>query len=57
MEGELQDHGHIYQDLEEWLYPRGSKSVHGFFSEEDNQESTQMVDLAPEGEKISNQAP
>ena len=39
MEGELQDQGKLYQDLEEWLSPRGIQSVHGFFSEEENIES------------------
>ena len=32
MEGEFQYQGQIDQDLEEWLYPRGIQSVHGFFS-------------------------
>ena len=35
MEGEFQDQGHIDKDLEEWLSPRGSQYVHGFFSEEE----------------------
>ena len=56
MEGEFQDQGYIDQDLEEWLSPRGSKSVHGFFSEEEKQESIRMDDLAPEGARISNKA-
>ena len=45
------------QDLEEWLYPRGSQSVHGFFSEEYKKEYIRIEDSAPEGERISNQAP
>ena len=57
MEGEFQDQGHLDQDLEEWLSPRGSQSVHGFFSEEENRESIRMEDLAPEGARMSNQAP
>ena len=39
------------------MSPRGSKSVHGFFSEEEKQQSIQTEDLAPEGARISNQAP
>ena len=57
MEGEFQDQGELDQDLEEWVSPRGSQYVHGFFSEEEKQESTQIEDSAPEGEIISNQAP
>ena len=57
MEGEFQDQGQLDQDLEEWLSPRGSQPVHGFFSEEEKQESIWMEDSAPEGEMISNQAP
>ena len=57
MEGEFQYKGQLDKDLEEWLSPKGSQSVHGFFSEEDKQESIRMEHLAPEGEIISNQAP
>ena len=57
MEGEFQDHGQLDQDLEEWLSPIGSQSIHSFFSEEERQESTWMEDSAPEGGRISNQAP
>ena len=57
MEGEFQDQGKLYQELEEWLSPRGSQSVHGFFSEEEKQESIQTEDSAPERAIISNQAP
>ena len=57
MEGEFQDQGQIDQDLEECLSPGGSQSVHGFFSEEDNQESIQIEDLELEGAIISNQFP
>ena len=39
------------------MSPRGSQSVHGFFSEEEKQESIQTEDSAPEGARISNQAP
>ena len=46
MEGEFQDQGYIDQDLEEWLSPRGSQSAHGFFSEEDKQESIRIEDSA-----------
>ena len=57
MEGEFQYQGQLNQDLEEWLSPRGIQSVHGFFSEEDKQESIRMEDLAPEGARMSNHAP
>ena len=57
MEGEFQDQGQLDQELEEWLSPRGSQSVHGFFSEEEKQESIQTEDSVPEGARISNQAP
>ena len=57
MEGEFQDQGELDQYLEEWLSPRGSQSVHGFFSEEENQESIWMEYSAPEGARMSNQAP
>ena len=57
MGGEFQDQGELDQDLEEWVSPRGSQYVHGFFSEEEKQESTQIEDSAPEVEIISNQAP
>ena len=46
MVGEFQDQGQLDQDLEEWLSPRGSQSVHGFFSEEEKQESIRMEDSA-----------
>ena len=57
MEGKFQDQGKIYQYLEEWLYPRGSQSVHILFSEEEKHESIRMEKSAPEGAKISKQAP
>ena len=57
MECEFQDQGQLDQYLEEWLSPRGSQSVHGFFSEEEKKESTWIEDLAPEGAIITNQAP
>ena len=44
MESEFQDQGQLDQELEEWLSPRGSQSVQGFFSEEDKQESIQTED-------------
>ena len=47
MEGELQDQGQLDQELEEWLSPRRSQYVHGFFSEEEKEESIQTEDLAP----------
>ena len=47
MEGEFQDHGQLGQYLEEWLSPRGSQSVHGFFCEEEKQESIRTEDSAP----------
>ena len=39
------------------MSPIGSQSVHGFFSEEEKQQSIQTKDSAPEGAIISNQAP
>ena len=39
------------------MSPRGSQPDCGFFSEEENQESKQIEDLAPEGAITSNQAP
>ena len=57
MEGEFQDQGQLDQELEEWLSPRGSQSVHGFFYEEEKQQYIQTEDSAPEGAIISNQAP
>ena len=56
MEVELQDQGQLDQDLEEWLSPRGSQCVHGFFSEDENQESIRIEYSAPEGAIITNQA-
>ena len=49
MEGEFQDQRQLDQELEEWLSPRGIQSVHGFFSEEEKQQSIQTEDSAPEG--------
>ena len=57
MEGELQDQGQLGQNLEELLSPIGSQYVHGFFPEEQKQESIRMEDLAPEGAIMSNQDP
>ena len=57
MEGEFQDQGQLDQDLEEKLSPRGSQSAHGFFSEDEKQESIRMEDSAPEGSMIGNEAP
>ena len=54
MEGEFQDQGQLDQDLEEWLSPRGSQSVHGFFSEEEKQESIRMEYSATEGATMKN---
>ena len=39
------------------MSPRGSQSVHGFFSEEEKQESIHTEDSAPEDAIISNQDP
>ena len=47
MEGEFQDQGQLDKDLEEWLSPRGSQSVHGFFSEEEKQDSIRIEDSTP----------
>ena len=57
MEGDFQDQGQLDQYLEEFLSPRGSQYVHGFFSEEEKQESIRMEDSAPEGEMISKESP
>ena len=57
MEDEFQDQGQLDQELEEWLSPRGSQSVCGLSSEEDNQYSIRIEYSSPEGERISNQAP
>ena len=57
MKDEFQDQGQLDQDLEEWLSPRGSQYVHGFFFEEEKLEYTRMEDSAPEGAIMSNQAP
>ena len=57
MESEFQDQGQIDQELEEWLSPRESQSVHGFFSENEKQESIRIEDLAPDGTIITNQYP
>ena len=54
MEGEFQYQGQLDQYLEEWLSPRGSQSVHSFFSEEEKQESVRIEDSAQEGARISN---
>ena len=56
MEGEFQDQGQLDQDLEEWLSPRRSQSVHCFFFEEEKQEYIRIEDSASEGARISNQA-
>ena len=56
MEDESQYQGHIDKYLEELLSPRGGKYVHGFFSEEEKQESRRIEDWAPEGAIITNQA-
>ena len=54
MEGDLQDQGQLDQDSEEWLSPRRSQSVHGFFSKEKKEESIRIEVSAPEGAGISN---
>ena len=57
MESEFQDQGQLYKYLEEWLSPGGIQSVHGFFYEEEKQESIWSEYSAPEAGKISNQDP
>ena len=57
MEDEYQDQGKLDQYLEEWLYPRGSQSVHGLFSEEYKKESIWIEDSAPKGAIITKHAP
>ena len=39
------------------MSPSGSQSIHGFFFEEEKQESIRIEDSVPEGARISNQAP
>ena len=39
------------------MSPRGGQYVNGFFPEEEKQESIQIENSAPEGERISNQYP
>ena len=56
MKSEFQDQGQLDKYLEEWLSPRGSQYVHGFFSGEEKQESLRMEDSDPEGAMISNGA-
>ena len=55
IESKSQYKGQIDQDLEELLSLKRSQSDSGFFIEEENQESIQKEDSAPEGEIISNQ--
>ena len=57
MEGKFQDQGQLDQDLQEWFYTRGSQPDCNFFSKEDDQESIQIEDSAPEGAILSNQDP
>ena len=57
MEVEFKDQGQLDQDLEEWLSPRESQSVHGFFSENEKQESIRIEVSAPEGVILTNQDP
>ena len=57
MEGGFQYQGQLDQYLGDWLYPRGIKLHHGFFSKEDTQESIRIEYLDPYGAIISNQAP
>ena len=57
MEDEFQDQGQFDQDSEEQLYPRWIQSVHGFFSEEDKQESIRIEYVAPDVAITSNQDP
>ena len=56
MEGKLHDQGKLNQGLEEWLYPRGSQTNRGLFSEEEKQKSTQIDGSFLEVPTISNQA-
>ena len=44
MKGEFQDQGQLDKYLEEWLYQIRSQTDHGFFSEEDTQESIGVED-------------
>ena len=57
MEGEFQDQGQLGQDLEEWLSPRGSQYVKGFFSEEEKKYSIWIEYSSPEGAIMRNRAP
>ena len=56
-EGTFQYQGHIDQDLEEWLSPRGSKPNRSFLYEEDKQDYTQIEGSDPDGATITNQYP
>ena len=38
--------------MEEWLYPRENQPIHGFFHEEDKEESTYIERLDKEGATI-----
>ena len=57
MGGKFQDQGHIYQDLEEWFYPRGVQPDLDFLSDEEKQESIWVEYPTPEVAIINNQAP
>ena len=57
MEVILQAQGEFGQYLDEWLSPIGSQPDHGFFSEEEKQESIKIEGSAPEGANISNRDP
>ena len=57
MEGEFQDQGQLHQGLEQCLSSRGSQSVQGFISEEQEQDSIKIEYQASEGAIISNQDP
>ena len=56
-EGKLKYQGQLDQDLGEWLSPRGSQPLRGFFYEEEKQKFIRIEDSAQEGAIISNQAP
>ena len=57
MKGKFQYQRQLDQYFYLWLSPRGIKPDHGFFYEEEKQESIHIEDSAPKGAIISNQAP
>ena len=57
MEGKFQYQGHLDHYLEEWLSLRGIQPDHGFFSDEDKQDSIWIKYSDPQESIIRNQSP